>query len=101
MKLVVDTNVLISGSAWTGAASQLVDATLAGEAVLCISETMLVELADVLQREKFHARLEERGQSASATLSRFRQVAQIIEPAAMAIPESLRDPDDVHVPSLP
>ena len=97
MKLVVDTNVLMSGAAWTGTASRLVDALLDGEAVLCLSERVLAELADVLQREKFRARLEQRGQSATAILARFREVAQIIEPPALAAPASLRDPDDVHV----
>lgn len=97
MKLVVDTNVLMSCAAWPGTASRLLDALLAGEAVLCLSESLLAELTDVLQREKFRARLEQRGQSAPAILARFREVAQIIEPSAMAAPASLRDPDDVHV----
>ena len=97
MKLVVDTNVLLSGAAWSGTASRLVDALLAGEATLCLSESVLAELADVLHREKFHARLEQRGQSATVILARFREVAQIIKPSAMAVPASLRDPDDLHV----
>ena len=97
MKLVVDTNVLMSGAAWTGTAARLVDALLDGEAVLCLSESMLAELADVLQREKFRARLDQRGQSATAILARFREIAQMVEPAAIPVPASLRDPDDVHV----
>jgi putative PIN family toxin of toxin-antitoxin system len=97
VKLVVDTNVLLAGSAWSGTASQLVDALLADEATLCLSEKLLAELADVLQREKFRARLDERGQSATAILARFREVVQIIESSAMAVPASLRDPDNVHV----
>ena len=97
MKLVVDTNVLMSGSAWSGTASRLVDALLAGEATLCLSEKLLAELTDVLQREKFRKRLEERGQNATAILARFREVAQMIEPRPMPVPASLRDPDDVHV----
>ncbi len=97
MKLALDTNVLMSGSAWPGTASRLVDALLAGEATLCLSEPLLAELAEVLQREKFRSRLEERGQSASAILARFREVAKMTEPVAMPVPASLRDPDDVQV----
>jgi putative PIN family toxin of toxin-antitoxin system len=97
VKLVVDTNVLISGSAWSGTASRLVDALLAGEAPLCLSEKLLAELADVLQREKFRARLVDRGQNATAILTHFREVAQMTEPAPMPVPAALRDPDDVHV----
>jgi uncharacterized protein len=97
VKLVVDTNVLMSGSAWSGTASRLVDALLAGEATLCLSDKLLAELAHVLQREKFRARLDERGQSATAILARFREVAQLFEPMPMPVPAALRDPDDVHV----
>ena len=87
----------MSGSAWSGTASRLVDALLAGEATLCLSEKLLAELADVLQRKKFSARLEERGQNATVILARFREVAQMFEPMQMPVPAALRDPDDVHV----
>jgi putative PIN family toxin of toxin-antitoxin system len=97
VKLVVDTNVLLSGAAWTGTASRLVDALLDGEAVLCLSASVLAELADVLQREKFRGRLEQRGQTAEAILTRFEKVAKMIEPPPMPMPASLRDPDDIHV----
>ncbi|HOY57293.1 MAG TPA: putative toxin-antitoxin system toxin component, PIN family [Verrucomicrobiota bacterium] len=97
MKLVVDTNVLMSGSAWSGTASRLVDALLAGEATLCLSEALLAELADVFQRERFRKRLEERGQDPTAILSRLRRVAEMTEPKPMPVPASLRDSDDVHV----
>jgi putative PIN family toxin of toxin-antitoxin system len=97
VKLVVDTNVLLSGSAWPGTASRLVDGLLAGEATLCLSEKLLAELADVLQREQFRARLEQRQQSASAIVASFREIAQMTEPAPMPVPAALRDPEDVHV----
>ena len=44
-QVVVDTNVLMSGSAWSGTASRLVDALLAGEAILCLSPNLLAELS--------------------------------------------------------
>lgn len=97
MKLVIDTNVLLSGMAWPGTAARLVDALLAGEATLCLSENILAELTDVLHREKFRPRLEQHGQSATAILACLRETAQIIKPPAMAVPASLRDPDNVHV----
>ena len=97
MKLVVDTNVLISGSAWTGTASRLVDALLEGEAALCLSQTLLAELADALQRQKFRARFEWSQQKTAAILPRFEQVAQMFDLTPMPLPAALRDPDDVHV----
>lgn len=97
MKLVVDTNVLLSGVAWSGAASLLVDSLLAAEASLCISDAILAELTDVLHREKFRNRLAERGQNATAILARFREIAQHVDPLPLPVPALLRDPDDIHV----
>ena len=90
MKLVVDTNVLLSGTLWTGTAARLVDAVLDGVATLCLS-------ADVIRREKFRPRLEAQGRSVEAILSRFEAVAAVVRPAVIAIPASLRDPDDIPV----
>lgn len=90
VKLVVDTNVLLSGTLWTGTAARLVDAVLDGVATLCLS-------ADVIRREKFRPRLEAQGRSVEAILSRFEAVAAVVRPAVIAIPASLRDPDDIPV----
>ena len=97
MKLVVDTNVLLSGTLWTGTASRLVDALLDGPATLCLSASVLAEFAEVIQRDKFRPRLEQRGRSVEAILSRFGAVAVVVKPAAISAPATLRDPDDVHV----
>jgi uncharacterized protein len=97
VKLVVDTNVLLSGSLWSGAASRLVDALLDGEATLCVSEALFTEFADVLAREKFQARLRQSGQDGTAIVAGFRELARAIEPVAINVPDALRDPDDVHV----
>lgn len=87
----------MSGAAWSGTASRLLDVLLAGEATLCLSEKLLAELAEVLLRGKFRARLDERGQHATAIVGQFREVAQMFEPTPMPVPPSLRDPDDIHV----
>lgn len=97
MRLVVDTNVLLSGTLWTGTASRLVDALLDGAATLCLSASVLAEFAEVIQREKFRLRLEQRGHSAAAILSRIGIVAVVVEPASILAPAALRDPDDIHV----
>jgi putative PIN family toxin of toxin-antitoxin system len=97
VKLVVDTGVLLSGALWTGNPSRLVDALLDGTATLCISATLLAEFEDVVQREKFRARLEKSGRSANEIISLFRSAAIMVEPGRIHIPAELRDPDDVHV----
>ncbi|MGH7980883.1 MAG: putative toxin-antitoxin system toxin component, PIN family [Limisphaerales bacterium] len=97
MKLVVDINVLVSGSLWRGNSSRLVDALLDGVATLCVSPAILAEFEEVIQREKFRKRIGERGQSAQEIISRFRAAALIVEGRAVPVLSTLRDPDDVHV----
>lgn len=97
MKLVVDINVLVSGSLWWGNPSRLVDALLDGSATLCASAPVMAEFEEVIQRKKFQMRLERRGQSAPEIISRFRAAALIVEVPAIPAPPSLRDPDDIHV----
>jgi putative PIN family toxin of toxin-antitoxin system len=57
----------------------------------------MAEFEEVIQREKFQKRLEQRGQSAQEIISRFRAAALIVEGPAIPVPSALRDPDDIHV----
>ena len=57
----------------------------------------MAEFEEVIQREKFQKRLEQRGQSAPEIISRFRAAALIVEGPAIPVPSALRDPDDIHV----
>lgn len=49
MRIVVDTNTLVSGFGWGGPPSQVVDAVLDGRATLVTSSALLAELARVLE----------------------------------------------------
>jgi uncharacterized protein len=97
VKLVVDINVLVSGSLWKGNPSRLVDALLDGAATLCVSPAVLAELEEVLQRDKFQKRIGEGGRSSPEIISRFRAAALNVEGHAIPVPSTLRDPDDIHV----
>jgi uncharacterized protein len=97
VKLVVDVNVPVSGSLWMGNPSRLVDALLDGVATLCVSPAILAEFDEVIRRDKFQKRIEERGRSAQEIISRFRAAALIVQGRDITVPPSLRDPDDVHV----
>ena len=97
MKLVVDINVLVSGSLWSGNPSRLVDALLDGSATLCALSAVLAEFEEVIRRPKFQTRLEQRGQSGREIISRFRAAALIVESPIIPTPSALRDPDDIHV----
>ena len=97
MKVVVDVNVLVSGSLWRGSPSILVDAILDGTATLCVSPAILEEFEEVLHRPKFLKRLETYGRGASEIISQFRATALIVESGTIARPAALRDPEDIHV----
>ena len=97
MKLVVDTNVLVAGTLWTGNPSRLLDALLDGAATLCLSTALLAEFEEVIQREKFRSRLEARGGRAKEIIVRFQAVALVVEPPTIPVPSELCDPEDIHV----
>jgi putative PIN family toxin of toxin-antitoxin system len=97
VKLVVDTNVLVSGTLWKGNSSRLVDPLLDGTATPCISAPLLAEFGDVIQREKFRTRLEQSGRSAAEIVSWLRSSAHNVDPSTVPIPAALRDPDDIHL----
>jgi putative PIN family toxin of toxin-antitoxin system len=74
-----------------------VDALLDGVATLCVSPAILAEFEEVIQRDKFRKRIEERNRNAKEIVSLIRAAALIVEGRAIPIPSTLRDPDDVHV----
>ena len=53
LKVVLDTNVLISAILFGGKPRQILEKAIRGEIRLCLSEPILEELKGVLQRSKF------------------------------------------------
>jgi uncharacterized protein len=97
VKLVVDTNTIISGSLWQGAPARLISAALAGRAQLFLSLPMLLELQETFQHTKFASRLSARGETPVSMAARFRAACHEAVPARIMPPAELRDPDDLHV----
>lgn len=96
MRLVLDTNVLVSGLIADGLPRRLVNAALAQEFELCTSEILLAELREVLSREKFAARLAKAGLSPLGTTDDLRCIAVMVSP--LETPRVvITDPDDDHV----
>lgn len=96
MRLVLDTNVLISGVIANRLPRRLVEGALAGEFEMCTSEALLSELLDVLSRSKFAARLERAGLTPDAIVDDLRRIAVVVAPTdtPRVVP---RDPGDDHV----
>lgn len=97
MKLVVDTNTIISGALWQGPPARLISSALSGQARMFLSFPMLLELRETLQHPKFAHRLAGRGETAESLTERFRAACHEAVPARIMPPAGLRDPDDVHV----
>ena len=95
MRLVIDTNTVVSGLLWNNAPFHLIQAALRGRVDLFTSRALLLELEDVLPRRKFAHRIAVTGLDAKRLIARYAVLAQPITPAQIE-PVS-PDPDDDHV----
>lgn len=94
MRLVIDTNLLVSGAIAAGLPRQLLEAARAGEFELCTSDVLLAELQRVLGRTKFANRLG--GLTPEGIVADLRKLAVVVTPTSVprVVPT---DPDDDHV----
>ena len=100
MRIVLDTNLLVSGIISTGLPRQLVVAAKAGAFELCTSEMLLDELLDVISRDKFATRLVQAGLAPLTIVEDLRALAVVVSPSMVAR-VVLADPDDDHVLAAP
>jgi len=97
VKLLVDTNVLISGTFWTGKPAELLNAIQCGKASLICSTPLMAEFADVVWREQFKAQLAEHKTTAPELISQYSQNVAMVGAADIPMPPELRDPKDLMV----
>jgi len=93
VRVVLDTNTVVSGFLWENPPRRLIDAASEGRITLCTSEVLIAELANVLRRRKFARRIAEKQLSITSLIERYRMLADIVEPAMLSGTVS-RDPDD-------
>lgn len=96
MRVVLDTNLLVSGAISAGPPRHLLDAALARRFVLCTSDVLLEELSRVLVRAKFSQRFLNARATPQSVVEDIRRVALIVAPADTPRVVA-RDPDDDHV----
>lgn len=99
MRVVIDTNVLVSGLLWRGPPHALIEEARAGSFTFVSSSALLAELAAVLGRRKFRAILTRSRTDPGRVLGNLRRLAEIVEPPPLPAPIS-RDPDDDKVLAL-
>ena len=98
MRLVIDPNVLVSGSFSSGATGQLVDRWLTDRPFeLIVSPLLLAELEEVLLRPKFRRWLDE--DTAHSYIDRLRSEATPAKDPEI-VPAVTRDPTDDYLVAL-
>src|SRR4051794_24518865 len=80
MRVVIDTNIVVSGLLWHGPPRQVLDAAREGIIELYTSEDLLAELDDVLGRGKFAARLLAARVTVAELVLGYSVLAHLIEP---------------------
>lgn len=93
MRVVADTNTVVSGLLWRGNPRQVLEAARIGTLQLYTTGSLLAEIEDVLQRPKFAHRLSLAGVTSSTLVMGYAALATLIEPAVIE-PVILADPDD-------
>ena len=96
MRLVLDTNVVVSALIWGGTPYKLIQAAAAGDIELCTSPALLAELREVLGRAHLASRLTEQRSSVEQAIALYGELAIHVSP--LATPRVVqRDADDDHV----
>ncbi len=96
MRLVLDTNVVVSALVWGGGPYKLIEAAAAGDIELVTSPALLAEPRDVLGREHLASRLAQQRSSVEEAIALYAEPAISVSPLATprAVPG---DADDDHV----
>jgi uncharacterized protein len=96
VRLVLDTNIALSGLLWGGPPGRLIDAALDDHIRLVSSVPLISELQGVLGRQKFESQLLNRGLTIRELLDGYAALVEVVRPAAIP-PTVTRDPDDDQV----
>ena len=95
MRIVADTNTILSGLLWQGPPRQIINRARAGDITLHTSLVLLAELAEVIGRSKFTRRIQSVQLSAAGLVADYQHLAVLVDPQPLAAPTS-RDADDDH-----
>jgi putative PIN family toxin of toxin-antitoxin system len=93
VRIVIDTNIWVSGLLWRGMPWKLLRLAEAGEIELCVAPSMLVELGKVLSYARLQPRLEQLGLTPSELVAYAMSLASIFEVSGSAS-IVIADPDD-------
>lgn len=94
MRIVIDTNIWVSGLLWKGDAWQLLKLVEAGKVELYLAYPMVLELEEVLNYERFQARLQVLNVTPAQLAAYALNLATAIDVSRPHPPIVAVDPDD-------
>ena len=80
MRLVLDTNVLLSGSFWDGASSEIIERIENKEIELVLSKEIIAEFAKVLEYEEIQQKIRDKNLEMKRTIEKIVSISIIVEP---------------------
>ena len=92
MKVVLDTNVVVSAMLWGGTPRKLFNLADAGHITLFTSIGLLREMTGILSRDKFLQKIAISGQSIDQIVDGYAAYTEIVRP--VTTPRIAPDPDD-------
>lgn len=94
MKILVDTNIWISGLLWGGIPRQIIQLAENNSANIYISDSLLQELEDSLAKEKLQKRLQQLNYSAQELVNGVKSITKLCQPKSILEVSELRDLKD-------
>lgn len=85
MRVVADTNTIISAFLWGGKPFQLLQLAVSQQIVLVTTDALVEELLAVLSRDKFSRRLEKVWTSASEVVVDYCYLSEVVVPAEITL----------------
>lgn len=92
MRLVLDTNVVVSALFWRGPPNQLLSLARTTEVSLYSSLPLVAELSDVLSRPKFEGKIAASLLSINQLVDLYAELVALVRP--VTVPRIAPDPDD-------
>jgi uncharacterized protein len=93
VRLVLDTNAVLSGLLWGGPPTRLIQAARSGKIEIVSSVVLLTEFRDALWRDGFARRLVQRGFKGARLFADYVSLVTIAAPAVIT-PTIIRDASD-------
>jgi uncharacterized protein len=96
MRVLLDTNIWISGLLWGGIPNQVVRLARSGQITVIVSSEILNELQSTLGYPKLQAQLSRLGETSETLFRAIEEVTECVIAETILVPE-LRDPKDAIV----